>query len=188
MLPKQLRSKGLDMDDQTLHHFMQDFAAMVIGLATIVAVAYVIGIVINAFRHRALLRTQGEFHNRLLEKFGSASEFTAYLQSEAGQRFFENLTVERTAPTTKILGSIQKGAIMLLFGLGLVIVGRIFSSPQVGEIFFVFGIIGLMLGLGFLISAAIAYRLTKSWGLLTTSAVKNPANVTTPAAAPPQQP
>jgi len=177
------------MDDQTLNHFMQNLAGMLVGIATIIAVTYVIGIIIGAFKHRASLQTQGEFHNRLLEKFGSASEFTAYLQSEAGQRFFENLTTERTTPTTKILGSIQKGAIMLLLGLGLSIIGGFFNSPLGSEIFFVFGIVGLMLGLGFLISAAIAYRLSKSWGLLTAGAGNNPPRV--PAAAAtvaPQQP
>ena len=177
------------MDDQTLNHFMQNLAGMLVGIATIIAVTYVIGIIIGAFKHRASLRTQGEFHNRLLEKFSSASEFTAYLQSEAGQRFFENLTTERAMPTTKILGSIQKGTILLLLGVGLMIAGRVFDSPQINETFFVFGIIGLMLGLGFLVSAAIAYRLSKSWGLLTAGAGNNPPRV--PAAAAtvaPQQP
>lgn len=162
------------MDDQTLNHFMQNLAGMLVGIATIIAVAYVIGIIVGAFKHRASLRTQSEFHNKLLEKFSSAGEFTAYLQSDAGQRFFENLTTERTAPTTKILGSIQKGAILLLLGVGLMIGGRVFDSPQINEIFFVLGIIGLMLGLGFLVSAAIAYRLTKSWGLFAASAGNNP--------------
>jgi hypothetical protein len=176
------------MDDQTLNHFMQNLSGMLVGIATIIAVTYVIGIIVSAFKHRASLRTQSEFHNRLLEKFGSASEFTAYLQSEAGQRFFENLTTERTTPTTKILGSIQKGAILLLLGVGLMIAGRVFDSPQANETFFVLGIIGLMLGLGFLVSAAIAYRLTKAWGLLTMGASNNPSSAATTAASQPQQP
>lgn len=178
------------MDDQTLNHFMQNLAGMLVGIATIIAVTYVIGIIIGAFKHRASLRVQSEFHNRLLEKFGSANEFTTYLQSDAGQRFFENLTTERTTPVAKILGSIQKGAILLLLGVGLMVGGRVFDAPHANETFFLLGIIALMLGLGFLISAAIAYRLTKAWGLLTTSAIKNPANVSTPAATAtsPQQP
>lgn len=163
------------MDDQTLHHFMQDFVPMVIGLGIIILIGWIIGVVVSALKHRAHLRTQTEFHNRLLEKFGSAGEFTAYLQSEAGQRFFEGLTVERNTPTTKILGSIQKGAILTLLGIGLLVLGNIFSSPQGGDALVIFGVIALTLGIGFLVSATISYRLSKAWGLIAIATDKKPA-------------
>ncbi len=162
------------MDDQTLHHFMQDFVPMVIGVGVIILIGWVIGVVVSALKQRAHLRTQTEFHNRLLEKFGSAAEFTAYLQSEAGQRFFEGLTTERITPTTKILGSVQKGAILSLLGIGLLIIGNIFSTPQGGDALIIFGVIALTLGVGFLVSAAISYRLSKAWGLITVANGKKP--------------
>ncbi len=67
------------MDDQTLHHFMEDLMPIVVLTIMTIAAAWVISLIIGAFRHRAHLRAQTDFHNRMMEKFSSAEEFTAYL-------------------------------------------------------------------------------------------------------------
>jgi hypothetical protein len=110
------------------------------------------------------VRTQTELHNQLLEKFDSAGEFAAYLQTEAGQRFFDNLVSERVTPASRILGSIQKGAILTALGIGLLILALIYRPADEGA-FTIFGVISLALGAGFLLSAGISYRLSKAWGL-----------------------
>ena len=51
------------MDDQTLHHFMQDLLPMVVLPVMTVAFAWIISLIIAAFRQRANLRAQTEFHN-----------------------------------------------------------------------------------------------------------------------------
>jgi hypothetical protein len=102
----------------------------------------------------------------MLEKFSSAEEFTAYLQSDAGKSFFDNLNNEPATPLNKILGSIQKGAILTLLGLGLFVLGNIFSARDGGNIMIVVGVISFMTGAGFLVSSVISYRLAKSWGMI----------------------
>ncbi len=87
------------MEDQAIHYFMEDLVPIIIVTGT-VAIAWVLSLIIGAFR----LCAQTEFHNKMLEKFGSADEFAAYLQSESGKSFFDNLTVEPTTPLNKILG------------------------------------------------------------------------------------
>ena len=158
-----------------LHHFMEDLLPIVALPISFVALAWVIGQIIAMFRHRAHIRAQTEFHNRMLEKFGSASEFTAYLQSDAGKSFFDNLASEPATPLHKILGSIQKGTILTFLGLGLFILGKIFTEPQLdkffvqpqgGNVMIILGVISFMIGAGFLASAAISYRLAKSWGMI----------------------
>jgi hypothetical protein len=154
------------MDDQTLHHFMEDLGSIIVSVALIVAAAWVVAAIVAAWRHRINLRAHTELNNRLLEKFGTAEEFAAYLGTEAGRRFFENLMMEKVTPMTKILGSMQKGAILTLLGAGLLVLGNIFSQPQGGNVMIVIGVVALMVGLGFLISAFVAYRLAKAWGLM----------------------
>jgi hypothetical protein len=163
------------MDDQMLHHFMEDLMPIIVLPVSFLALAWVIGQIIQMFRHRAHLRAQTNFHNRMMEKFSSASEFTAYLQSDAGKSFFDNLANEPATPLHKILGSIQKGTILTLLGLGLFILGKMFAEPQLdrffaqpqgGNIMIVLGVISFMIGAGFLASAAISYRLAKSWGMI----------------------
>jgi len=157
------------MEDQTLHHFMQDLTPIVVMVVLIIAIAWIINTVIIALKQRANMRTRSELYSRLLDKFGSSAEFVAYLQSETGQQIFEELTTRSASPRNKILGSIQKGVILALLGAGLVILGNIFGGSLGGDLYIVLtvsGTIALMLGIGFLISSAISYRLSKSWGLL----------------------
>ncbi len=157
------------MEDQTLHHFMEDMTVILISVSLIVATAWVIGIIVVSFKERANLRTRADLHNRLLEKFDSATEFVDYLKSDSGQNLIDEMTVKNTSVTTKILGSIQKGIILTLVGIGLLILGNIFGSQMGGDLYIVLtvaGTIGIMIGIGFLISTAISYRLSKSLGLL----------------------
>jgi len=98
------------MDDQTLHHFMEDLTPIVVLTTMTIAASRVISLIIGAFRHRAHLRARTDFHNRMMEKFSSAEEFTAYLQSDAGKSFFDNLANEPATPLNKILSSIKIGA------------------------------------------------------------------------------
>lgn len=171
------------MDDQMLHHFMEDLMPIVVLPISFLALAWVIGQIIAMFRHRANLRAQTDFHNRMMEKFGSATEFTAYLQSDAGKSFFDNLTIEPATPLHKILGSIQKGTVLTLLGLGLFILGKMFAEPQLDKFFaqpqgatvmIILGVVSFMIGAGFLASAAISYRLAKSWGMISTKDTRVP--------------
>lgn len=157
------------MEDQTLHHFMQNLSALVIGIAFIFAAAWIITVVVKALKEKSILRTRADLYNRLLDKFSSGGEFAEYLESETGRQFVEEITVQSAAPTSKILGSIQKGVIMVLTGFGLLVLGNLFNNNLGGDLYIILivgGTIALMLGAGFLISTAITYRLSKSWGLI----------------------
>jgi hypothetical protein len=169
------------MDDQMLHHFMEDLMPIVVLTTMVIAGAWVISLLIAAFKNRAHLKAQTDFHNKMMEKFSSAEEFTAYLQSEAGHSFFDNLSNEPSTPLNKILGSIQKGAILTLLGLGLVFLGMYFTVPEGGNIMFVFGVISLMIGVGFLVSSVISYRLAKTWDLIPASGKRVSAEAKAPA-------
>lgn len=154
------------MNDQLVHHFMEDLLPMVVIPTIVIACAWVIGLIIAAFRHRANLRAQSDFQNRLLEKFSSSEEFTAYLQSEAGRGFFENLGNEPTAPMSRILTSIQGGVILTLLGIGFFLTRNVIGTLDSQNIMTILATMLTAVGAGFLISSAISYRLSKSWGLI----------------------
>jgi hypothetical protein len=61
-----------------------------------------------------------------------------------------------------------------LLGLGLVLLGNLYTAAGGANVMFVIGVISLTTGVGFLVSSAISYRLAKEWGLFP---AKN-ANVT----------
>lgn len=117
----------------------------------------------NARQKRAAAM-QSELQRRLLEKFATGEELTAFMNSEAGRRFSDFELVEATGPYAKILGSIQVGIILTLAGIGVLVVDQ--TIPIGGEGLAFVGILGLTIGVGFLLSAAVSHRLSKAWGLI----------------------
>lgn len=154
------------MDDQMLHHFMQDLFPIIIMPVMIVAMAWVIGAIIGAFKHRAQLRAQSELHNKLLDKFGSAQEFTTCIQSEGGRTFFDRLTTEPVTPLTGIINSIKIGVILSLLGLGIFATRDVFGTSDSKNIMLIVSTVAFTVGVGFLVSSVISYRLAKVWGLI----------------------
>jgi hypothetical protein len=126
-------------------------------------IAWIGWVLVNAIRRTKVARAQAEVQSKLLEKFGSSQELLAYMQTEAGQRFIqvESAPVVTKSPHAKILGSIQVGTILGCLGLGLLLLSMVFNDAvPLGFVTLVFAI-----GLGFLISSGISYKLSKSWGL-----------------------
>ena len=139
-------------------------AMMVSMLGFFSAVAFIVWVLSVSRRKARTTQAMTEFHNRLLDKIGSAKDFSDFLQSDGGTRFLDSMTLERHDPNQRILGSIQTGAVLLTLGIGLLVCGWTIASDNGVALFM--GWISVALGTGFLVSAAIAWRLSESWGLL----------------------
>ena len=144
---------------------MEDLTPIV-GIVSVFAVAgWIVRTLVVNLRQHKIARIQADMQTRLLEKFGSSQEMLAYLQSDAGRRFLESATIERTRPHGRILGSLQAGIILCLAGIAfLVLEPMMFEGTEEGFLFL--GVLGLAVGIGFLLSGAVAYRLSKAWGLM----------------------
>jgi len=143
---------------------MEFIAPVLIVMTVFTAVVLLVRTVATNRRQLQVTKMQAEMQTRLIERFGSAEELVAYLGSPAGQKFVESATIERRNPFGRILGSIQAGLVLTLAGAGfLFIQGR---WPEVEEGFLFLGVMGIALGVGFLLSAGAAYFLSKSWGLI----------------------
>lgn len=133
-------------------------------MALFTAIGWVVWVLVNGFKTRQTVRAMTEFHNRLLDKMGSAKEFADFLQSEAGDRFLQSVTLDRVNPNQRILSGIQTGLVFTFLGLGLLLLGWEFDFDQ--HSFTVMGTLALALGCGFLVSSVVSYRLSRGWGLL----------------------
>lgn len=117
-------------------------------------------------RRSKTAHTVAELHARLLDKFSACQEVLGYLESEAGRKFLESASGGQTAASSRILGAIQAGSIFALAGLAALLVRSAVPYSDSQEFLSVVGSFAIAIGLGFLVSAAISYRLCRSWGLL----------------------
>ncbi|HLW78689.1 MAG TPA: hypothetical protein VKU44_03730 [Terriglobia bacterium] len=123
-------------------------------------------------RSVTLVRAQADAHVKLMEKLASSQELLAYIETDAGKQFLQLTAVgaERPRgpqfPFGRILWSVQAGLILLLAGLGFNFLRSRVTDPGATDGFLVLGTLGVVVGLGFLASAAASYVISKHLGLL----------------------
>jgi len=123
-------------------------------------------VITTNIRRSKAARAVADLHAKLLDRCSSNNELLMYLESESGRRFLESASTSGATPFTRILNAVQAGAVLLLFGIGMVIVRLALEDTDARNVLVVLGAAALSIGAGFLVSAAISYALCKSWGIL----------------------
>jgi predicted phage tail protein len=122
-------------------------------------------IIFTTIRRYKIAKLQAEVQSRLLDKIGNGQELLAYAQTETGRQLLESLKVERVAPHGRIIGALQAGIVLVVFGAGMLAVRNHVPDEAVHG-FTIFGALIIALGLGFALSSVASYYLSKSFGLL----------------------
>jgi hypothetical protein len=137
---------------------MDNSLVMMIPIVSIIG-SFTMIVAIVWFITRARQRTaqyRAEVQMKMIERFGSASEFTQFLDSPAGKQF---LNEPRKTARDRALGGIRTGIILLFIGIGFAF--AYFSERDPGWFIPAFIMIGL--GVGFLISSAVSWKMAKEW-------------------------
>lgn len=161
---------------------MDIFRTTIEGIGVFLIIAMISGALIwlikSLVEHRRWLRVskiQTEVHTKLLDRFSSSDELLAYMKTPAGSRFLESapISVEAgtaspravSAPLSRILWSVQAGVVLLLAGGGLIFARHQITVEELKQMFYVMGIFGSFLGIGFILSAGASYALSQRMGL-----------------------
>ena len=134
-------------------------------------VSWIVYTIVNGLRRWHQQRVLNQFQTKLLDRIGSVSELGTFLNTEAGERFLKGLTTISEAavsPQARILRAVQSGAVLAVLGLSLYLYGWLTPTirSEVTNGINAVATIFLGLGVGFLVSAALSYRLSKQMGLL----------------------
>ena len=157
------------MNDIIIHEIFSGITSLVLGATVIICFTWIVITIVKSLKQRANVQTKTELYSRMIDKFGTAPEFIAFLQSEEGRAFIEENVTQSAWPMNKILFSIQIGVISTLLGIGLLTLCNIFDSNLGGDLYIVLavsGTVAIMIGIGLLISTVISYKLSKAWGIL----------------------
>jgi|SRR5579862_101926 len=168
------------------HRFPQDHAAQVVemwrdmlnGLAIFAGFGMGVGLLVwlirtlvDYRRWNRLTKVQTDVHTKLLDRFTANNDLLAYIQSPAGSKFLESTPIMLDAaprsvgaPLGRILWSVQGGVVLMAGGIGLQVVsGRVAEASQPLN---ALGVLGIALGLGFVVSAIISFVISNRLGLI----------------------
>jgi hypothetical protein len=157
---------------QDFYNLLGSMAAFGAFLVVTGVVVWIIRLIVLQRRWNRMSKVQFDTHAKLLDRFTSNEDLLAYVQTPAGRRFLEAtpIPIEEqpraiAAPLSRILWSVQAGVVLAAGGLGLMYVSSRFTDEP-AQFFMVTGVITIALGVGFMISAAAAYVLSRRLGLM----------------------
>lgn len=151
---------------------MAGLALLIVFSCVTMLLVWLVKTLIDYRRWLRLSKIQTEVHSKLLDRFSSNEDLATYLQSSPGKKFLESAPIPLDmgprsigAPLGRILWSVQAGLVLALGGLGLQYVSG-GTVEEVRQPIYAMGVLALMFGLGFVLSAIVSYLLSHRLGLL----------------------
>lgn len=160
--------------DRAIDMWRNTIEGLTIGTVALVITSGVFWLVKTLVDHRRwskLSKIQTDVHTKILDRFQSNEDLLAYIQTPAGRRFLESTPIAIdtpraiAAPLGRILWSAQAGAVLTVLGLGITLVSRS-TLEEVAPPLAAMGAIAISLGVGFIVSAFLAYTLTRRFKLM----------------------
>jgi hypothetical protein len=135
-------------------------------IVTLIVIASVLRQLIDYRRWLRQSKVQTEANTKVLDRMSTNEDLLAYLQTPAGASFLQAAPISVEAPrgpvsvpVGRILWSVQAGVVLAALGIGLWLVkGSVMEELAPG--FIVLGTVAVAVGVGFVLSAAIAWVLT----------------------------
>ena len=149
------------------------FAFVLCGfIAFFTLVGWLARLIVDHRRWLRATKTQSETQSKLLDRMTSNEDLLAYIQTPAARNFLESAPMSFDprpraigAPVGRILWSVQAGVVLAALGLGLWFVKNSVLSELIAPLRLV-AVLAISLGVGFALSAAVAYLLSHRLGLL----------------------
>jgi hypothetical protein len=159
-------------EEPAINQFMREVVPFLIFLCILGALLWLIHVFLENRRWGRIFKLQTEAHGKLIDRFGNNQELLVYMGTEAGRRFLEAAPIpvdlERgqrvPSAVARILTPLQIGIVLTLLGIGLLALRG--SLAEIAAPLLVVGVVILMPGIGFIISAGITWVLAGRLGLM----------------------
>ena len=149
------------------------------GMAGLTVFATVVGLIVWVIRSvisyrswKNVVKIQTEAHTKIFDRLTSNEDLLGYIQSPAGQRFLTSTSTAVDlaprnvgAPVGRILWSVQVGVVITIAGIGIYTAANILIE-EIRPVLHVISILAISVGVGFVVSALVAYVLSHRLGLL----------------------
>lgn len=135
--------------DPMLQGQMKEWVIMICGWGLIAFSAFLAASALRRAQKNAMQK-------HMLEKFSTAQDFAAFVQSPAGQKYMESFTDAVTTPMNSIFNSVKVGFVLMCAGIGFLA-----GAPGANGLTFRIGWVAFTSGVGFLCAAAVSYFLAR---------------------------
>ena len=173
-----LRDQGIEdpswvqrREDNT-KDYVEAFIAFTVFVVILGVLLWLLRVLLENRRWGRVFKVQTDIYNKLLDKFSTNEEMLTYIRSESGKRFLESATMpfgtgmqqQSPSPLARVLTPLQLGVVLTLVGIGLMHLRT--NIPDALAPLSIFGTLALALGVGFIVSAGLAFGLARQLGLL----------------------
>jgi len=151
---------------------LRDVWVFLVFLCILSTLIWLLRMLVENRRWSRVFRVQTEIYNKLLDKFTTNEELVNYVRTESGKHFLESVSIpfgydlqrRPGSPLSRVLLPLQFGVVLSLVAAGFLYLRTIFKDePSL----LILGVLTLMLGIGFIISAGFSWMLARHAGLLT---------------------
>jgi hypothetical protein len=159
--------------DSAMRDMIGPFFACLGFLTLLGSLLWLIHMFLQNRRWNRIFRLQTEVHGKLIDRFGNNQELLTYMGTEAGKRFLEAAPIpmdfkydQQRMPNAvaRVLTPLQIGVVLALLGIGLLLLRH--GISDLATPLLLFGVVVLMPGLGFILSAGITWVLAGRLGLM----------------------
>lgn len=165
----------LSPEERAIESFDELMSTIGVLLGITVVVSGLVWVIRTLVDHRRWLRqsrVQVEVHSKILDRMTTNEDLLAYAKTPAGSRFLESAPIDPgtspaapAAPFGRIIWSVQAGVVLIALGVGLFL-AQMSLIDEVRAGFKLIATVIVSLGVGFVASAAVAYRVSSRVGLL----------------------
>ena len=161
-------------------------ASSLIVMTITTGIVFLVKTVVEHRRWQRAMKAQNDLNTKLIDRFASSEDLLAYLQSPQGKTLTEAPVLPQaapramSAPLSRIFWSMQSGIVLGALGAGLIFVSRRRGEPEVATFLNGVGIVVLMIGIGFAVSAAVSYLLSQRLGLVQSLSARYSGDTPTP--------
>jgi hypothetical protein len=171
-LRRRIEGREQPGDAEVRRETLMQFSQFLIFTIVIGSLVWLIRILLENRRWSRVFRMQSEVHAKLIDRLAGNDELLQYMSSDPGKRFLEAAPIPVEFEQSqrlpgglgRVLAPLQIGIVLTLLGVGMLALHR--TVTDLSTPLLVFGMVTMMPGIGFIISAAITWQISARLGLL----------------------
>ena len=168
---------GGQPEDPAYHMIEQGVMPVAALFGFLGAAIWLVTVLLANRRWQRIFKLQTEVHGKLIDRFGTSQELIQYMESESGRKFLEAAPISATFEdgqkmpnvVSRVLTQLLIGLVLVPLGSGLLTVRHSFTHG-LQSVLLLGGIVTLMPGLGFVVSAVATWVLAGRLGMMSPGA------------------